>query len=741
MSENIKRLNSETPGDPYVYNVQVWLNSTYGNDSRYNIISENGLTGWSTIYALTRALQIELGIEQTADNFGPTTVAKFNQQFPNGVLQQADDDESESNIYAIIQGALLCKGYATGVNTPTLHFYNGTGNAIKALKEDAGCNDTTSTVTLNIMKALLSMDSFVSIEYLGGKESIRKLQQYLNRNYEDYTGLRACDGIYGRSTNTALIYAIQAEEKLPLSIANGNFGPTTTNCIPTIPYNDIAVDYNGNKYNSDSISKFINLLKISLFCINAGYEPTLDGEFDSVTQKGLKLFQKQYGLIETGICSSSDWLSLLVSSGDPARSAIACDCATIINENNISVLKDNGYKYVGRYLSGTIVGGASKALSTEELQLLFNNDIRVFPIHQGAANYVEYFTQQNAVSDAQLAAQYAKSLELQFGTIIYFAVDCDVMDYQVTDYIIPYFKKLYEAFMSECGGYYRVGIYGTRNTCTRVCEAGYACSSFVSDMSTGFSGNLGFPIPDNWAFDQFATVTIYNNTKTQSIEIDKDGYSGRNPGIIQEYSNQHGGFDTDLGGTILVNMSGTSIPVYEKKRLYDTPELPYVLFVVDGEQIGTIDPGEFYVRYKLTDVNRGDTIHKVLFKSYDDIRCGYIKESHYTADNSDTYIPYQEYFQVVNYNSETDELEVNGSGPYEFTVHKELPYFNSTAFDGTLKIGDKIRSEQITFGNSRPWTIWIDEKWNENTQSWEAFNRFVSVGIELGNYGSSRALY
>ena len=107
MSEDIKILNSETPGDPYVYNVQVWLNSTYGNDSRYNIINENGLTGWSTIYALTRALQIELEIEQTADNFGPTTVAKFNQQFPNGVLQQADDDESESNIYAIIQGALL----------------------------------------------------------------------------------------------------------------------------------------------------------------------------------------------------------------------------------------------------------------------------------------------------------------------------------------------------------------------------------------------------------------------------------------------------------------------------------------------------------------------------------------------------------------------------------------------------------------------------------------------------------
>ena len=58
-----------------------------------------------------------------------------------------------------------------------------------------------------------------------------------------------------------------------------------------------------------------------------------------------------------------------------------------------------------------------------------------------------------------------------------------------------------------------------------------------------------------------------------------------------------------------------------------------------------------------------------------------------------------------------------------------------------LKVGDKIRADLITFGNSRPWTIWVDEKWNENTQTWEAFNRFVSVGIELGNYGSSRALY
>ena len=49
-------------------------------------------------------------------------------------------------------------------------------------------------------------------------------------------------------------------------------------------------------------------------------------------------------------------------------------------------------------------------------------------------------------------------------------------------------------------------------------------------MSTGFSGNLGFPIPDNWAFDQFATVTI--ESENGKIKVDKDAMFGRNLGLI-----------------------------------------------------------------------------------------------------------------------------------------------------------------------------------------------------------------
>lgn len=50
-------------------------------------------------------------------------------------------------------------------------------------------------------------------------------------------------------------------------------------------------------------------------------------------------------------------------------------------------------------------------------------------------------------------------------------------------------------------------------------------------MSTGYSGNLGFPLPKDWAFDQIATITV--GARDGRIEIDKDVASGRDPGQNQ----------------------------------------------------------------------------------------------------------------------------------------------------------------------------------------------------------------
>ncbi|MDT3766532.1 DUF1906 domain-containing protein [Gleimia hominis] len=82
---------------------------------------------------------------------------------------------------------------------------------------------------------------------------------------------------------------------------------------------------------------------------------------------------------------------------------------------------------------------------------------------------------------------------------------------EVTSSILPYFQ----AVNANLGGGYRVGIYASRNICTRVAEAGCSAASFVSDMSTGFSGNLGF---------QFQT-TGHSTNSTKSVATTAGGIS------------------------------------------------------------------------------------------------------------------------------------------------------------------------------------------------------------------------
>lgn len=63
--------------DEMVLKTQEWLNRNYVTKYGYTPIEENGHTGWSTIIALTTALQIELGISEPTGNFGPQTSSNF----------------------------------------------------------------------------------------------------------------------------------------------------------------------------------------------------------------------------------------------------------------------------------------------------------------------------------------------------------------------------------------------------------------------------------------------------------------------------------------------------------------------------------------------------------------------------------------------------------------------------------------------------------------------------------------
>ena len=91
-----------------VLQAQQWVNATYANVSGVTKVTENGKTGWSTMYSLTRALQYELGLASLSNTFGPGTL---------GLLQSRGGikwNESNKNIVTILQCACYCKGYAAG---------------------------------------------------------------------------------------------------------------------------------------------------------------------------------------------------------------------------------------------------------------------------------------------------------------------------------------------------------------------------------------------------------------------------------------------------------------------------------------------------------------------------------------------------------------------------------------------------------------------------------------------------
>lgn len=480
--------------DQMVLKVQQWLNKTYNGKDGYIPIKEDGTTGWATTNALLVALQIEEGvpawaiedeIRNKSFGFRGMTVAKC----PTVGLGY----ENPTNIVYILQGAFWCKG----INPFAFDgkFTQSTVDAIKKLQSDAGINVTGIAHVLEF-KALLSMDQYSLIP--GGDPQIRQIQRTLNSRYaKDRGELIPCDGIYGAGLNRSLVYALQRLEGFSVDIcnrANGYFGSGTADRCPTLSY-------------GSSNGQFIELLKWCLYC-NKCNPGGFTGIFDIATQEAVEVFQKELALPGTpGVADINVWESLLISCGNKNRSAKACDTATTLTYASAKALKDAGYDVVGRYLTNKF------AMTTEEINNIFKAGLEIFAIYEYGSTLSYYSESGRGTKDGEAARDAAIALGIPAGTVLYFAIDYDMEDYQVTNVVIPYFEEINNVIAP-----YSVGIYGSRNVCSRVSESGLAVSSFVLDMSTGYSGNLGYTMPDNWNFDQFATVTA------GGVGIDKDGY-------------------------------------------------------------------------------------------------------------------------------------------------------------------------------------------------------------------------
>lgn len=219
----------------------------------------------------------------------------------------------------------------------------------------------------------------------------------------------------------------------------------------------------------------------------------------------LRAFQEFSQLPVTVTNDYPTWAQLLVSSGDTERPATGCDCITEITPARGQALYAAGYRIVGRYLDEHLPPTdpyfLNKALKPNEPQTILDAGLRFFPIFQYNGTQLVNFTYDKGLDQGRKAHQKAVELRIPADTCIYFAVDYDALDVEIDSNVKPYFEGV-KAGLTELGGRYAFGVYGSRNVCSRVSHEVGARWSLVSGMSWGFSGNLGFPLPENWSFNQ-----------------------------------------------------------------------------------------------------------------------------------------------------------------------------------------------------------------------------------------------
>lgn len=490
-----------------VRRAQRFVNTVYGEDKIGIKVDEDGSTGWDLMYALTRALQYELGITALSNSFGPTTLSRLQSKWPSiGHL------DTPANVTMIIQSALYAKGY-DGSNINGV-YDERTAAAVTLMKQRMGVAGAFpgSDLVPKVFKALLTMDAYVVVN--NGSETVRDIQQWLNGRYvkrRDFF-VMPCDGHYSRDVAKSMIYAVQYEMGMSDGVADGWFG------------NDTEAGLQEHVLSVGSTGNWVRLFSAAML-FNQRFN-AFTAAFESTLSTAVSSFQRFAALPVTGKGDVQTWASLLVSYGDQDRKGGACDGVTRITNARAATLKSEGIGIVGRYLNP---GGSElpeKQIQPGELGTIAANGLRCFPIYQTWNRVVDDFSYGAGVHAALAAIDYARFHGFKDGTTIYFAVDYDAVDWEVTDYIIPHFKGVFRTIGENSA--YNVGIYGPRNVCQRVANQGYAVTSFVSDMSSGFSGNLGYPLPSNWAFDQI--VTKWVGSGDGRIEIDVDIVSGRDRG-------------------------------------------------------------------------------------------------------------------------------------------------------------------------------------------------------------------
>ncbi|SHN62009.1 Peptidoglycan-binding (PGRP) domain of peptidoglycan hydrolases-containing protein [Butyrivibrio hungatei DSM 14810] len=491
--------------DEMVKQTQEWLNKTYKSKKGFTKFNDNeidGITGQGTFKRLVQALQIELN-----ENFGSklTVDGDFGKSTLNALPLYIEKGFPYKNIVKIIQGSFWCKGYSAGPLDGI--FGKSVDSAVKKFERDAGIPETGSITGIKL-QGIMNTDAY----FFQGEEGTlayhqHRVQKAMNRKYCTDFGLIAPNGLWERKSHKMLIKCCQ--KVWGITNIDGAWGNDCKKAAPTLT-------------NGTTNSENVLLLSWAL-TINGFYTGEFTSTLSNDLLESIRNFQDFMCIKRENVVEKGSWASLLSSKGDTGRDVKAFDTATRLTEAQANFFKSNGYTDVGRYLTNTVNGTLDKKMTLEELKAISNAGLKVFPIYQTRGNNVGYFTNSSqGHSDAKEALKAAHDLFFPYGTTIYFAVDYDVKTADIEKYIVPYFRNI----KAVLDGTYKIGVYGPRAVCNILASHGLTSSSFVADMSSGFTCNIGQPMPKNWAYEQVVEVT------QGGIGIDRCNISPASTGVL-----------------------------------------------------------------------------------------------------------------------------------------------------------------------------------------------------------------
>ncbi len=102
-----------------------------------------------------------------------------------------------------------------------------------------------------------------------------------------------------------------------------------------------------------------------------------------------------------------------------------------------------------------------------------------------------YFSRAKGISDATAALKLATdTIQQPAGSTIYFAVDFDAKEAEVSGPVTDYFQGVKSVF-DVVAVSYEIGVYGSGATCQALLDQGLATFTWLS-QSTGFRGTRTF---------------------------------------------------------------------------------------------------------------------------------------------------------------------------------------------------------------------------------------------------------